>query len=70
MRIAVLVLGILGVLLGLIVTIGSIALPAITPNVSQNEAMPFIIIGGLLLVVSFIIAVIGLVLVLMNRKKK
>ena len=69
MKIAVLVIGILGVLLGLIVTIGSLALPSITPNVSQNEAMPFVIVGGLLLVVSFIIAVIGLVLVLMKKKK-
>lgn len=69
MRIAVLVIGILGVLLGLIVTIGSLVLPTITPNVSQNEAMPFVIVGVLLLVFSFIIAVIGLVLVLMRKKK-
>jgi hypothetical protein len=69
MKIAVLVLGILGILLGLIITIGSLVLPAMTRNVSQNEAMPFVIVGALILIVSFFVAVLGLVFVLMKKKK-
>jgi hypothetical protein len=70
MKIAVLVLGILGVLLGLIVTGISLALPEITNNrINFGEAMPGIIIGALILIVSFLIAVVGLVLVLMKKKK-
>ena len=68
MKIAVLVLGILGILLGLAVTIIFLALPSITRNVSSSEAIPGIIIGILVLFISFIIAVIGLVLVLKKKK--
>lgn len=70
MRIAVLIIGILGILLGLIVAGVSLALPELTSNkVDFDEAVIGIVIGGLVLVVSFIIAVIGLILVIMNRKK-
>lgn len=69
MKIAVLVLGILGVLLGLIVTIVSLALPELTSNkVNFNEALPGIIIGVLVLGISFLIAIVGLVLVLKKKK--
>ena len=69
MKIAVLVLGILGILLGLIVTIISLALPSLTSNkVNFGEALPGIIIGVLILFISLIIAVVGLVLVLKKKK--
>jgi hypothetical protein len=70
MKIAVLVIGILGILLGLIVTVISLALPELTSNkVNFNEALPGIIIGVVVLFFSFIIAVIGLVLVLKKKKQ-
>ena len=70
MKIAVLVIGILGILLGLIVTGISLALPELTSNkVNFNEALPGIIIGVVVLFFSFIIAVIGLVLVLKKKKQ-
>ncbi|MBX7171790.1 MAG: hypothetical protein K1X72_12590 [Pyrinomonadaceae bacterium] len=69
MKIVVLVLGILGILLGLLVTIISVALPELTSNrVNFNEALPGIIAGVLVLFVSVIIAVIGLILVLKKKK--
>jgi hypothetical protein len=70
MRIAVLVIGILGVLLGFIIAGVSLALPELTSNkVDFDEAMIGVVIGGLVLVVSFLIAAVGLILVIMNRKK-
>lgn len=69
MKIAVLVIGILGILLGFVVTAISVALPELTSNrVNFTEALPGIIIGILILIFSVIIAVVGLILVL--RKKK
>jgi hypothetical protein len=68
MKVAVLVVGILGILLGLIIGIGSIALPSITRNVSSNEAMFGVIAGILIFLVSLIIAFIGLVLVWKKKK--
>lgn len=66
----VLVLGILGVLLGFLVTVGSAVLPEMTSGkVSWEEAMLGIIPGILVLVVSFILAVVGLVFVIAGRKK-
>lgn len=70
MKIAVLVIGILGVLLGLIVTIVSLALPSLTSNkVNFGEALPGIIIGIVILFFSAIIAIVGLVLVLKKKKQ-
>ncbi len=68
MKIAVLVIGILGIVLGLIVTVGSLALPSITPNISTNEAMLGVIAGIVVFVISLIIVIIGLVLVLKKKK--
>ncbi|HMQ02673.1 MAG TPA: hypothetical protein PKD26_01985 [Pyrinomonadaceae bacterium] len=66
----VLVLGILGVLLGLAVTGVSIALPLVTDGrTSWEEAMLGIIPGALVLFISFVMSVVGLIFVLMNRKK-
>ena len=66
----ILVLGILGVLLGLLVTGISVALPIINgPRTSWNEAMLGIIPGSIVLVLSFFVLVIGLIFVIKNRKK-
>lgn len=67
----ILVLGILGLLLGLLVTGGSIALPIATNGrTSWDEAMLGIIPGAVLLVLSFPVALLGLIFVIKNRKKK
>lgn len=66
----VLVLGILGILLGLAVTVFSVALVPLTDGrTSWEEAMIGIIPGILVLILSFFIAVIGLIFVIKNRKK-
>ncbi|MEJ7846895.1 MAG: hypothetical protein WKF92_02275 [Pyrinomonadaceae bacterium] len=66
----VLVLGILGVLLGVLVTGISVALPIVNgPNTSWEEAMYGIIPGSVVLVLSFPIFLLGLIFVLKNRKK-
>ena len=67
----VLVLGILGVLLGLAVTAISVALPLVTDGrTSWDEAMLGIIPGALVLVLSFFVMLIGLIFVIINRKKR
>ena len=66
----VLVFGILGVLLGLIVTVVSVALvPLTNGRTSWEEAMIGIVPGILLLLLSFFVAVLGLIFVIKNRKK-
>ena len=65
-----LVLGILGLLLGLLVTGISVLLPIVTDGrTSWEEAMLGIIPGVVVLVFSFFIAVIGALLIILNRKK-
>jgi len=64
-----LILGILGILLGGGIALFSLLLPSMTRGVSMSEAMVGIVAGGLLLLVSFFVAVLGLVLVLMKKKK-
>lgn len=65
-----LVLGILGLLLGGGVFLVSVLLPPLTNGrTSWEEAMLGIIPGALLFLVSLIVAVVGLVLILMKRKK-
>ena len=67
----VLVLGILGVLLGLAVTAISVALPIVNgPHTSWDEAMFGIIPGAIVLVLSFFVFLIGLIFVIINRKKR
>lgn len=67
----VLVLGILGILLGLAVTVISASLPILNEGrTSWEEALFGIVPGVVVLVFSFFIAVIGLVLVILARKKK
>ena len=67
----VLVLGILGVLLGVLVTGISAALPIITDGkTSWDEAALGIIPGVIVFVLSFFPFLIGLIFVIINRKKK
>ena len=66
----VLALGILGLLLGLLVTGVSVALPIVNgPNTSWDEAMLGIIPGAFVLVVSFFVFLLGLIFVIKNRKR-
>ena len=66
----VLVLGILGILLGGLVLGISLLLPVVTDGrTSWEEAMLGIIPGAVVLFFSFVLALIGLIVVLMKRKK-
>ena len=66
----VMILGILGTLLGLLVAIISFALvPLTNGRTSMGEAMLGIIPGMILAVFSFFVFVIGLILVIKNKKK-
>ena len=66
----VLVLGILGILLGVLVLGISLLLPVVTDGrTSWEEAMFGIIPGAVVLFFSFVLALIGLIVVLMKRKK-
>jgi len=69
MKKVILILGIVGILIGGAVFLISLLLPSITKGVSWEEASVGIVAGLLLLLVSFAVAVLGLVLVLMNKKK-
>ena len=67
----ILILGILGTLLGGAVLLISALLPVITDGrTSWDEAMFGIIPGAVLLAGSLMIAIIGLIIVLVKRKKK
>lgn len=66
----ILVLGIIGIVLGGGVFLVSVLLPVLTDGrTSWEEAMLGIIPGALLLAGSLVVAVAGLVLILMQRKK-
>ncbi len=66
----ILVLGILGILLGLAVTGVSVALPLVTNGrTSWEEAALGIVTGVIVLFFSFLLAVLGLIFVIKNRKK-
>lgn len=65
------ILGLLGVLLGGAVLLISLLLPALTDGrTSWDEALLGIIPGAIVLMISFIIFVAGLIIVLVQRKKK
>ena len=67
----VLIVGMLGVLLGGAVLVISLLLPVLTDGrTSWDEALLGIIPGAFVLTISFIIFVAGLIVVLMQRKKK
>ncbi len=67
----IMIIGILGVLLGGAVLLMSLLLPVITDGrTSWDEALIGIIPGAVVLAISFVIFVGGLVVVLVQRKKK
>lgn len=67
----VLILGLIGTLLGGGTLLVSLLLPTLTDGrTSWEEAMFGIIPGAIVLVFSFVIAVVGLVVMLMGRKGK
>ncbi|HSE25487.1 MAG TPA: hypothetical protein VLB68_27740 [Pyrinomonadaceae bacterium] len=66
----VLILGILGILLGGSIFVISLLLPVITDGrTSWEEAMIGIIPGALILSLSFLLAIAGVIVILMKRKK-
>jgi Na+-transporting NADH:ubiquinone oxidoreductase subunit NqrD len=66
----VLILGILGILLGGGVLLVSALLPTLTEGrTSMDEALLGIIPGAIVLIGSFFLAIIGIVVMLMTRKK-
>lgn len=65
----ILILGILGILLGGAVAVVSLLLPQITRNVSGDEAVIGVIAGAAVLLLSFIPAILGLILVIVKRNK-
>ena len=67
----IMIIGILGVLLGGAVLLVSLLLPVLTDGrTSWDEALLGIIPGAVVLTVSFVIFAGGLIVVLMQRKKK
>lgn len=67
----VLVLGLLGVLLGLGVSVVSAALPIVTEGRASWEEVAIPLIAGVIvLVFSFLVFLIGLIFVIKNRKRK
>lgn len=64
-----LILGILGILLGGGIAIVSLLLPQMTRNVSMSEASIGIIAGAVVLVLSFVPAIIGLIMLIVKRNK-
>jgi uncharacterized membrane protein len=65
-----LILGIVGIVLGGGVFLVSVLLPPLTNGrTSWEEAMLGIIPGALILMVSFVVAIVGVVLLIMKRKK-
>jgi len=64
-----LILGILGMLLGGAAAIISLALPKITRNVSADEALVGLLVGAGLFAISFTPTIIGLIMILLKRKK-
>ena len=67
----IMILGILGSLLGGAVLLISLLLPVLTDGrTSWDEALLGIIPGAIVLTISFIVFVGGLIIVLVQRKKK
>jgi len=67
----IMILGILGVLLGGAVLLVSLLLPVLTEGrTSWDEALLGIIPGAIVLVISFVIFAGGVIIMLVQRKKK
>lgn len=65
-----LILGILCILLGGAVALTSLLLPQMTSNVSMSEASIGIVAGAVVLILSFVPAVLGLILIIVKRNKQ
>ncbi len=63
-----LILGVIGIILGGGVAIISLILPQMTRNVSMSEASIGIIAGVVLLVLSFVPAIVGAIILLTKKK--
>lgn len=63
------ILGIIGMVIGGGVFLVSLLLPMMSSHTSWDEAMFGIIPGALVLMVSSVIAIVGVVLLIMKRKK-
>ena len=66
----ILALGILGLLFGLLIAGIFFALPIFNPRISWDEAAIGMVIGGIILILSFPVALLGGVMVVKKRKKK
>ena len=67
----VMIIGVLGILLGAAVLLISLLLPVLTDGrTSWDEALLGIIPGAVVLAISFLIFTGGLIIVLVQRKKK
>lgn len=67
----VLIIGVLGILLGGGTLLVSVLLPSLTSGrTSYEEAMLGIIPGALVLFLSLVIALVGLVVIILKRKKR
>lgn len=64
-----LILGILGVLLGGLITVISLVLPQMTRNVSMSEASIGIIGGIVVLLLSFVPVIVGIIIIVVKKKK-
>lgn len=70
MRIATLVIGILGILLSILLIAGYFILPKAMRGVSYQEAQILLILGIPVLIISGLIALTGLILTLTKPKNK
>jgi hypothetical protein len=69
--VVILIVGLSGVLLGGGILLVSVLLPVMTEGrTSWDEAMLGIIPGAILLCISFVVAVVGLVVIIMKRRKR
>ena len=66
----VLVLGILGIVLGFCIAAVSAALPSLDSKIAMDEAVWGIIAGVVVLIFSFFVFLLGLIFVIVNRRKK
>lgn len=64
-----LILGVLGILLGGGIALISLLLPQMTRNVSMSEASIGIIAGVVVLVIAFVPAIVGLIILMVKRNK-
>lgn len=64
-----LILGIIGIILGGAAAIISLILPQMTRNVSMDEAMIGVIAGAVVLVISFVPAIVGAIILIAKRSK-